>query len=68
MKERKRYVISLWTKKRFYLIETNSLKFVKFIIKFDIWKIVKVTDRKVDLLIAYKNVEKDMPLAMFKIE
>lgn len=68
MKERKRYVISLWTKKRFYLIETNSLKFVKFIIKFDIWKIVKVNDRKIDYLIAYKNVEKDMPLAMFKIE
>lgn len=61
----KRYVISLWTKRRFYLIETNSLRLTKFIVKFDIWKIVKVMDREVDLMIIYKNDYKKMPLAMF---
>lgn len=57
---KKRYFISLWTKRgRLYRVSTNSIKLSNFIMKLNIWKIVKLTDRETNEVIAYKNSDKD---------
>ena len=56
MTKSKRYVVSIFTKKRVHLIRCNSLEFAKLIMNLRILKCVKISDKHDAFkVVGYKN-------------